>query len=209
MLFFNDVQNTTGSNGSSHIEFQTTTGGSRTTKMQLSALGNLSITGTTLTAANIGSVTPGTNGAACFSSAGVLGTDSANCIASLREYKQDFQPILGPEAVDIVSRLGATAVHYRLTDKFLGKGKNKPHARDMQPGFIAEEVEKIDPRYAAYNGSKLHGVKYEQLSATEAAAIRELKIENDAQAARLKVLEDAHWYDWFVKKWHWLRSKVK
>ena len=136
--------------------------------------GNLSANGTALTMANIASVTPGTNGAACWSSSGVLGTDSANCIASLAEYKEAIERMDGREALTLIYHFGEIASYYKYRDDYLGRSKDLPHAKDQQPGFIAEEVEKIDPRYAAYNGDKLRGVKYEQMVAVEAAAIKQL-----------------------------------
>lgn len=166
-----DIDRTETATGSGvQLGIRTKTGA--TTEFSVDHNGNIIANGTTLTMANIASVTPNT--AACFSTTGVLGTDSANCIASLREYKQDIEPMDGASALDIVNKLGEAAVYYRYTDTFLGRAKDNPHARDTQPGFIAEEVEAIDPRYASYNGDKLRGVKYEQMVATEAAAIREL-----------------------------------
>lgn len=158
-----------------------------TTKFNVDRTGAISAAGTTLTMASIGSVTPGT--AACFSAGGVLGTDAANCIASLREYKQDFETMDPVEALNTVTALSDAARYYRYTDEFLGAAKIKPHARDRQPGFIAEQVEAIDPRYAAYNGDKLRGVRYEQMTATEAVAIKELKREIDELKADVLLLK--------------------
>lgn len=175
-LSINAIETANGSGNKRLIEANAGAAGT-TNEFFVTNGGNISANGTTLTMANIASATPGT--AACWTAGGVLGTDVANCIASLREYKQNFEEMDPVEALNTVIVLADAARYYRYTDEFLGPSKDKPHARDMQPGFIAEEVEAIDPRYAAYNGAKLRGVRYEQMAATEAVAIKELKKEID------------------------------
>lgn len=129
--------------------------------------------------ASLGTVTAGTNGAACFSTDGHLGANAANCIVSLLKYKQELEPITPEDALSTISKLAADAISYRFTDDYLGKQKDQPHAKDRQVGFGAEWVEKDDPRLAEYDSNgKLAGVRYEQLTALEAVAIAELKREN-------------------------------
>ena len=202
LIVVNEKNSLGAGNEQSRMEVQLASAGVLANKFTLDHLGSPLFTGSTLTMANIGSVTPGTNGAACFSSAGVLGTDSTNCIVSLREYKQDFTSIPSLDALATMLKLGAKAVTYRLRDSFLGRWKNKPHSRDRQPGFIADEVEAIDKSLVTYRGKKLAGVRYEQMIAVQAAAMVEME-------KQILALQNAHWYDWFVQKWRWLGSKVR
>ena len=47
-------------------------------------------------------------------------------------------------------------------------------------GFIAEEVEKVDPILVTYNeDGQVEGVKYKQLTAVVINAVKELKAENE------------------------------
>lgn len=56
-------------------------------------------------------------------------------------------------------------------------------------GFIAE-VEKVSPLLAVYNGGKLAGVKYANMTALLAQAVQELKPDNDNLRAELKAAND-------------------
>ncbi len=139
-----------------------------------------------ITFGGLSTVTPGTNGAACFSSTQVLGANSANCIVSLLEYKTNITKMNSKESLDTVSKLADAAIYYNYTDKYLGDSIKEKHARDQMSGFGAEWVEKIDPRYVLYDrNGKLSGVRYEQLAATEASAINELKNQNDLLKSEL------------------------
>ena len=131
----------------------------------------------TLVAAGLGTVTPGTNGAICASSSGQIGANTANCIASLLEYKEHITLLIDEDALSEVGKLARDAISYRYTDAFLGAAKSQPHAHDLQVGFGAELVERDDPRLAQYNGGKLSGVRYEQMTAIEAVAIEQLRRE--------------------------------
>lgn len=57
-------------------------------------------------------------------------------------------------------------------------------------GFIAEEMEKIDPLFVTYKDNKVEGVKYPQLTAVLANAVKELKAANDNQAREIVSLKD-------------------
>jgi hypothetical protein len=129
--------------------------------------------------ASTGTVTAGTNGAACFSSTGQLGANSANCIASLLQYKQDIRPLSQEDVFREMSKLADDAIAYRYTDDYLGPQKEQPHARDREMGFGAQWIERDDPRLAEYGSDgKLKGVRYEQITALEAVAIDKLAREN-------------------------------
>lgn len=61
--------------------------------------------------------------------------------------------------------------------------------RDL--GFIAEEVEAIDPLLSEYNEGQLIGVKYEKLTALLTKAVQQLKEEKDAEIKQLKATNEA------------------
>jgi hypothetical protein len=83
---------------------------------------------------------------------------------SLRKWKQDFRPITG--AVSEVMALKPT--EYRFKPEY--KRGNALHV-----GFIAEDVEAVDPRIAAYkDNGELEGVEYDRITAIDTAAIQEM-----------------------------------
>jgi hypothetical protein len=64
-------------------------------------------------------------------------------------------------------------------------------------GFVAEDVENVDPIIADYNGDNLTGVKYRQYTAVLTNAVQELddrnqrlKEENQRQEQRIEELEE-------------------
>ena len=56
-------------------------------------------------------------------------------------------------------------------------------------GFIAEEMEKVDPLFVTYKDGQIEGVKYPQLTAVLAGAVKELKATNDSQAKTIADLQ--------------------
>jgi hypothetical protein len=60
---------------------------------------------------------------------------------------------------------------------------------DEDIGFIAEEVERVDPVLAEHNKGKLSGVKYSQMSALLTKSVQELKVDNDNLRAQLAALQ--------------------
>lgn len=136
--------------------------------------------------ANVGTVTAGTNGAACFSSSGQLGANTANCIVSLLKFKTEIETMDPEQSLKTVNTLAKDAIYYRYTDEYLGGSAKQVHASDRMPGFGAEWVEKDDPRYAMYNSDgKLSGVRYEQMAATNASAISALTKRDEAKSAAI------------------------
>lgn len=57
-------------------------------------------------------------------------------------------------------------------------------------GFIAEEVEKIDPRLVVYDRGKLRSVKYRQMTSLLTKAVQELKAENNALREEMQAAND-------------------
>jgi hypothetical protein len=56
--------------------------------------------------------------------------------------------------------------------------------------LIAEEVEKVNPLFVAYERGQVEGVKYPQLTAVLVNAVKELKADNDNLRAGLKAAND-------------------
>jgi hypothetical protein len=55
-------------------------------------------------------------------------------------------------------------------------------------GLISEEVAKINPLFATYKDGKVEGVKYAQLVAILANAIKAINAENSKQASQIEQL---------------------
>ena len=144
------------------------TGGS-STNYALYTYGNVNMS-------NLATASVSETDALCLDGSGNVIADTAACLASLLEYKQDRKPIKSAEAMASIHKLAGDAISYRLTDKRLGdKRKNLPHARDRQIGFGAEWVERDEPRAAMYGrDGKLVSVRYGQITALEAVAIDDL-----------------------------------
>jgi hypothetical protein len=119
-------------------------------------------------------------------STNVIEYDATACSASLRKMKQDIKPLTG--ALDEVMRL--QPMEYRFRPEY-------DSDTSLRIGFIAEDIEKIDPRLAARDGhGDLTGVDYEHVAVINSAAIQEQQqqIEADKQeianlAARLAALQ--------------------
>jgi hypothetical protein len=131
----------------------------------------------TIIAGTAGTGGGSSGGAACFGSTGVLMSNAANCIASSLTLKTDIRPLDG--ALATIEKLAPAAIYYRYK-------QGTDHSE--QPGFGAETVAQIDPRYATFQNGKPAGVRYEQMAATEAAAIAEQQKEIEELKAEVKQL---------------------
>ena len=114
--------------------------------------------------------------------AGVVEYDATACLASLRKMKQNIQPLT--DGLSEVMKLTPVQFHW--------KPQYNKDTR-LQVGFIAEDVEKIDPRLAAYkDDGTLESVRYQQMTAVLAAAIQEQQKEIRALKRELTRLEKKH-----------------
>jgi hypothetical protein len=116
-------------------------------------------------------------GALCLTSGTNIVSNAANCIASSLTLKTAIRPLDG--ALATIEKLAPAAIYYRYK-------QGADHSE--QPGFGAETIAKIDPRYATYQNGKPAGVRYEQMAATEAAAIAEQQKEIEELRAEVKQL---------------------
>ena len=61
---------------------------------------------------------------------------------------------------------------------------------DKRVGFIAEEVQQIDPRLVAYNqNGSVQSVRYEELTAMLVQSVQELQMQNDLLNTKIAALE--------------------
>ena len=112
-------------------------------------------------------------------SSGQVGADAAGCISSLAEFK-NVKSRIGQDALSEVMQL--QPIWYTWNQK-----THPSYDRKVQPGLIAEEVQKIDPRLAAYDSNgRLEGVRYAQLTAVLVAALKAQQAEIEALKAELE-----------------------
>jgi endosialidase-like protein len=114
----------------------------------------------------------------CYN-AGVIEYDTATCTLSLRKWKQNIGSLHG--SLSEVMKLKPVQFQYR---------PELNHGDKFHVGFIAEDVDKIDKRIAAYkNNGELESVDYEHITAIDTAAIQEMQKEIIELKNRLKLLE--------------------
>lgn len=99
-------------------------------------------------------------------------TDATVCGLSLRRYKQDVKPLDARAALIAVMQLRPVSFEWT---KAYSAWNRRP-----QIGFIAEDIAAEYPALAQVNSAgELRSVKYPQVTALLAAAIQELKHDND------------------------------
>lgn len=85
-------------------------------------------------------------------------------------------------------RLGLATVKQLRPVQF--QWKDREVASDaLDLGFLAEEVESVDPLLAQYDDGKLTGVKYDKLTALLTKAVQELSAEVDKKQAQINELK--------------------
>ncbi|MBX4195883.1 tail fiber domain-containing protein [Candidatus Parcubacteria bacterium] len=139
----------------------------------ISVTGNSTFTGDIYTSGNIylSNPPPAVSGSSlCRSSS----TGAIGSCASLRKYKTN----IGDLTLNLSDLLKLHPVEFDWKS-------NGSH--DL--GFIAEEVEAVDPILAEYTNGKLSGVKYSQMTSLLVKSVQELKKENDDLKARIEKLE--------------------
>lgn len=112
-------------------------------------------------------------GIVCLSAANELINESVACVASSRRFKQDINPLSHQTALSEVMRMNPVSFLYKPS--FNGTKQSDPNYNGQQVGFIAEEMQKIDPRLIVVDKENLpYSVRYENITAVLAAAIQEL-----------------------------------
>jgi hypothetical protein len=141
------------------------------TVASVNATGGITATLTQTSAAQSGTI--------CYNSSTLLFTYDATlgCLTSLEEMKDIHGPITG--ALAEVEKM----------KPFWFSPINRPAGSDLaeQPGFGAHQIEAVDRRLVGYSeDGKLRGVRYMEMTAVLAAAIQELKADNDNLRAELR-----------------------
>jgi len=147
-----------------------TTASTSTTTGEIVDRGGLGVSGavylgSTLNAASIGTSASALDNACWNASTGAITGSSASCLTSTREVKEDIESLT--DGLSEVMSMNPVAFNY--------KKEFNPGNLGRQVGFIADEIEKVDPRLATYDHQtgKLHGVNYAQTTAVLTKAIQE------------------------------------
>lgn len=129
------------------------------------------IQGSNLVFTGLSSSTSALNYVCYNSSTGAFTYDSSGtCLASLRQYKNIDGAISPRQGLDEVMALKPDWYSYKAG---LGINDTTEHG-----GFIAQDVQAVDPRLASYVNGKLHGVRtLDSVPAVTVAAIQELQRE--------------------------------
>lgn len=80
----------------------------------------------------------------CINAANDVINDSSVCIVSARRFKNDIMPLSSTDALAEVLKL--QPVSFRYKPEFNGSLQSNPNYNGEQIGFIADDVQKIDPR---------------------------------------------------------------
>jgi hypothetical protein len=123
---------------------------------------------------NITTSSAATTGTVCWTTGtGKFTADTTvGCLASLEEAKNIIAPLRPADALDMVSKLKPFAFRYRQ-----GWGDSGQYE---QFGLGAHQVASVDERMVGRDPEgALQGVRYQELTAVLAAAIKELKADND------------------------------
>ena len=118
-----------------------------------------------------------TSNAVCIEGGVLHQNAAATCTVSSKRFKHDIEP-LTDGALEIVKRMRPVS--------FRDNNDN-----ELNVGFIAEEMEKVEPRLVFYeqDGVTPRGVKYENFTAILTKAIQELHAENKELKERVTKLE--------------------
>jgi hypothetical protein len=135
----------------------TATGGAVTAATDITASGVITFSG-------VPAVSPGVGDTeVCISAAGVLSGSGGTCAVSSARFKHNVEMLDNSRGLDLVRALRPVSFNYN--------GTNAPRL-----GFIAEEVNLLEPRLVFYDpGTAIpRGVRYEEFTAILAKAIQEL-----------------------------------
>jgi len=120
-----------------------------------------------------------TSNTLCYNTTLLTGFDVFSTCSSLRKYKTDIQAFVGANGRSPLQEVqGLQPVSY--TSKTDGR---------REAGFIAEDVEKLDPRFATYDrDGKLEGVDYGHMIALLTIALQEQQAEIESLMAQVAAL---------------------
>ena len=113
----------------------------------------------------------------------VLQRTGGTCAASSQRFKQDIVSL--PEGSGLEEVMALHPVSFFWRPDFLGGGYiNEPNWNGQQVGFIAEEVQQIDPRLITLDKTGIPmSVRYENLTALLAKGLQELNLKVESIAS--------------------------
>lgn len=145
----------------------------------------------------------------CLSSTFEVISDTAACVVSAQRFKQNIDPLDTNATLDEVMQLQPVSFNYK--PDFNGALQSNPNYSSQQVGFIADAVEKIDPRLVTvetattsfegttYAPGVVQSVRYENMTALLAAAIQAQQNE----IASLKPMEKSA-----ENNWQWIAIAI-
>jgi hypothetical protein len=107
---------------------------------------------------------------------------ATGCAASSARFKEGIEAISRSQALaDVVA---FQAVKYRYRPEY-------DMGADLHVGFTAEQIGSVDPQWITYeaDGVTPHAVKYQEMAPLLAAAIQQLKADNDNLRAEIELLK--------------------
>ncbi|MES2223559.1 MAG: tail fiber domain-containing protein [Patescibacteria group bacterium] len=111
----------------------------------------------------------------CINSSGelVVGSNS-DCSSSSLRFKDNINSLTDDSGLTELMKLNPVSFFYK--PEFNGALQSNPNYSGEQLGFIAEEVNAVDPRLVTLeaDGTTVHGVRYEKITAILVKAVKEI-----------------------------------
>lgn len=161
---------------STKLDYGFTAGGTVTVSAAFAVGGTISATLASASGTNAVCNTPGTKTAL------TVQVWATGCAVSSARFKEDIEAISPQRALADVVAFQAIKYRYRDDAKL---------DRVLHVGFTAEQVGSIDPQWITYeaDGTTPHAVKYQEMAPLLAAAIKQLKADNDNLRAEIEALK--------------------
>jgi hypothetical protein len=123
------------------------------------------------------------SGVSCWGVGTLALTQLGRCAPSSRKYKNTITDYAGNNYNAGLDELRAL----RPVNYFYNPGVINDTS--LQSGFIAEEVEQVNPDYVFYNNGQVDSVKYDKLTVLLTKALQQLDVQVQTNQARLAVIE--------------------
>lgn len=135
------------------------------------------------------------SGVLCLSSTNEVINDSVACLASATRYKEKIDTLTPDQSLAELLQFKPVSFYYKPS--FNGALQSNPNYNGEQVGFLAEDLQKIDPRLIIletatttfegkeYAPGSTAGVRYEQITAVLTGAIQALSNKIQGIVARL------------------------
>ncbi len=136
-------------------------------------------------------------GIVCLNAANELINESVACVASSLRFKERVQPL----NVGLSELMRLRPVSFYFKPSYNGALQNNANYNGEQVGFIAEDVQALDPRLSVVesDGVTAHGVRYEQMTALLTKAVQELNQKvDDLVIGKVQRSVEENWQDIFI-----------